>query len=148
MSSKVPLGQVEQLAHLISCSVIASLGVKFIVNRAVTHEIVRHRPCSFLQESQRYCRYSQDKFANQVSFIRPLFFAPRILLNIQLWQQAMEVTESLYLQLLETSTPRPPGPYCPIPVKPKSSSIATLRNGDISSGCGPLLPRNPPCVKS
>jgi thymidylate synthase (FAD) len=32
------------------------IGVKFITNRAVTHEIVRHRPCSYLQESQRYCR--------------------------------------------------------------------------------------------
>jgi thymidylate synthase (FAD) len=50
------------------------MSVKFIVNRAVTHEIVRHRPCSFLQESQRYCRYSQDKFNNQVTFIRPMFY--------------------------------------------------------------------------
>ncbi len=101
---KVPLEQVEQLAPDLLLR-HRFLGVKFIVNRAVTHEIVRHRPCSFLQESQRYCRYSQDKFANQVSFIRPLFFAADSA-EYQLWQQAMEVTESLYLQLLETSTPQ------------------------------------------
>ncbi|MEE4137597.1 MAG: FAD-dependent thymidylate synthase, partial [Desulforhopalus sp.] len=50
------------------------VSVRMVVNRAVTHELVRHRPCSFLQESQRYCRYSQDKFSNQVTFIKPMFF--------------------------------------------------------------------------
>ena len=46
--------------------------VKFIVNRAVTHEIVRHRPVSFLQESQRYCRYDKEQFGNEVTFIKPM----------------------------------------------------------------------------
>ncbi|MBB5346371.1 FAD-dependent thymidylate synthase [Desulfoprunum benzoelyticum] len=81
------------------------VGVRFIVNRAVTHELVRHRPCSFLQESQRYCRYSQDKFGNQVTFIKPVFFEKGTA-EYSLWQQAMEETERLYLQLLETSTPQ------------------------------------------
>ncbi|MCX5871501.1 MAG: FAD-dependent thymidylate synthase [Deltaproteobacteria bacterium] len=101
---KMTLEQVEQLAPDLLLR-HRFLGVKFIVNRAVTHEIVRHRPCSFLQESQRYCRYSQDKFGNQVTFIRPLFFVPGSA-EYKLWQQAMEVTETLYLQLLETSTPQ------------------------------------------
>ncbi|MDP3695185.1 MAG: FAD-dependent thymidylate synthase, partial [Desulfocapsaceae bacterium] len=64
---KITLEQVEQLAPDLLLR-HRFLGVKFIVNRAVTHELVRHRPCSFLQESQRYCRYSQDKFGNQVTF--------------------------------------------------------------------------------
>jgi len=34
--------------------------VEMITDRAVTHEIVRHRPCSFLQESQRYCSYMDN----------------------------------------------------------------------------------------
>lgn len=101
---KIPLEQVEQLTPDLLLH-HRFLGVKFIVNRAVTHEIVRHRPCSFLQESQRYCRYSQDKFGNQVTFIRPLFFASDSS-EYKLWQQAMEMTEALYLQLLETSTPQ------------------------------------------
>lgn len=46
--------------------------VKFITNRAVTHELVRHRDnMSFIQESQRYCNYSKDKFGNEVTFIKP-----------------------------------------------------------------------------
>lgn len=81
------------------------VGVKIFTNRAVTHEIVRHRPCSFLQESQRYCRYSEDKFDSQVTFIKPMFFAEDSA-EYQLWQQAMEDTEKLYLQLLETSSPQ------------------------------------------
>jgi len=81
------------------------VGVKFVVNRAVTHELVRHRPCSFLQESQRYCRYSQDKFDNQVTFIKPMFFKEDSE-EYRLWAQAMEETEKIYLKLLETSTPQ------------------------------------------
>jgi len=101
---KMTLDEVEHLEPLL-LSRHRFLSVKFIVNRAVTHELVRHRPCSFLQESQRYCRYSQDKFGKQVTFIRPLFFAPDSN-EYKLWQQAMELTEDLYLQLLETSTPQ------------------------------------------
>ena len=80
-------------------------GVLFITNRAVTHEIVRHRACSFLQESQRYCRYSRDKFNNQVSFIKPMFYEEGTK-EYALWQKAMEDTEAIYLKLLETSTPQ------------------------------------------
>lgn len=81
------------------------VGVKFVVNRAVTHELVRHRPCSFLQESQRYCRYSEDKFDNQVTFIKPIFFKEESK-EFQLWKEAMGGTEAIYLKLLETSTPQ------------------------------------------
>ncbi len=81
------------------------VGVIFTINRAVTHEIVRHRPCSYLQESQRYCRYSHDKFGNQVTFIKPMFFNEGTE-EYTLWQQAMEDTEKIYLKLLETSTPQ------------------------------------------
>ena len=81
------------------------VGVKFIVNRAVTHELVRHRPCSFLQESQRYCRYSEDKFDNQVTFIKPLFFQEDSK-EFKLWQDAMADTEAAYFKLLETATPQ------------------------------------------
>ncbi len=81
------------------------IAVKFIVNRAVTHEIVRHRPCSFLQESQRYCRYANDKFGGEVTFINPMFF-PKNSPEYQLWQKSMEESEKIYLKLLETSTPQ------------------------------------------
>ncbi|MEN8200750.1 MAG: FAD-dependent thymidylate synthase [Thermodesulfobacteriota bacterium] len=101
---KLDLAEVETLpAHLLAHH--RYVGVMFTVNRAVTHEIVRHRPCSYLQESQRYCRYSQDKFGSQVTFIKPMFFAEGSE-EYGLWQKAMEDTEKIYLRLLESSTPQ------------------------------------------
>lgn len=45
--------------------------VKFVCDRGVSHEFVRHRVFSFAQESTRYCNYSKDKFGNEVTFIIP-----------------------------------------------------------------------------
>ena len=47
--------------------------VKFICDRGVSHEFVRHRVMSFAQESTRYCNYSKDKFGNEITFIKPCF---------------------------------------------------------------------------
>jgi thymidylate synthase (FAD) len=45
--------------------------VKFVCDRGVTHEFVRHRVFSFAQESTRYCNYSKDKFSNEITCILP-----------------------------------------------------------------------------
>lgn len=47
----------------------AFASVKFITDRGVTHELVRHRLCSFSQESTRYCNYGSD----HIQFIRPVW---------------------------------------------------------------------------
>lgn len=44
---------------------------KFICDRGVSHEFVRHRVFSFAQESTRYCGYSKDKFGNDITYIIP-----------------------------------------------------------------------------
>lgn len=44
---------------------------KFICDRGVSHEFVRHRVFSFAQESTRYCDYSKDKFRNDITYIIP-----------------------------------------------------------------------------
>jgi thymidylate synthase (FAD) len=41
--------------------------VRFITDRGITHEIVRHRLASYLQESTRYCNYS----GKGIGFILP-----------------------------------------------------------------------------
>lgn len=101
------------------------IGVLFTVNRAVTHEIVRHRPCSYLQESQRYCRYSQDKFGSQVTFIKPLFFDEGTE-QYQLWKSAMEETEKIYFKLLETSSPQAARTVLPNSCKTELVTYANL----------------------
>lgn len=49
----------------------SSITVRFITDRGITHEIVRHRLSSFSQESTRYCNYNSDKHGNQCTFIIP-----------------------------------------------------------------------------
>ena len=101
------------------------IAVRMVVNRAVTHELVRHRPCSYLQESQRYCRYSNDKFGNQVSFIKPLFYEEATP-EYDVWKTAMEETEKLYFTLLETSTPQAARTVLPNSCKTEIITYCTL----------------------
>lgn len=44
----------------------ASATVRFVVDRGVSHEIVRHRIASYSQESTRYCKYN-----DHVAFVIP-----------------------------------------------------------------------------
>jgi len=74
--------------------------VKFIANRAMTHEMVRMRMTSLLQESQRYCRYSEDKFGNEVTFIAPHAFWTEGSPEWIAWEEAMMHMEDTYLNLL------------------------------------------------
>lgn len=50
---------------------VKRITVKFICDRGVSHEFVRHRVFSFAQESTRYCNYSKNKFGNECTFIIP-----------------------------------------------------------------------------
>lgn len=56
----------------------SQLSVRFIVDRGVSHELVRHRLCSFAQESTRYCNYALDKFDNQLTVVIPYEFESAI----------------------------------------------------------------------
>ena len=47
--------------------------IKFTTDRGISHELVRHRKFSFVQESQRYCNYSKDKFGGELTFVKPSF---------------------------------------------------------------------------
>lgn len=51
-----------------------SVTARFICDRGVSHEIVRHRIGAYSQESTRYCNYSDGKFGGEITVIRPCFF--------------------------------------------------------------------------
>lgn len=51
-----------------------TLSVKFICDRGVSHELVRHRIASYAQESSRFCSYNKDKFGNTITVIEPCFY--------------------------------------------------------------------------
>ena len=61
--------------------------IKFTTDRGVSHELVRHRKFSFVQESQRYCNYSKDKFGGEITFVKPSWFKEhQILINADVAQ--------------------------------------------------------------
>lgn len=76
-----------------------SITVKFICDRGVSHEIVRHRLAAYCQESTRYCNYSKDGFGGQVTFIQPNFL-DRGTRGWELWVLACEQAEKAYFDLL------------------------------------------------
>ena len=74
--------------------------VKLMCDRGVSHELVRHRPCSFAQESTRYCNYTLGKFDQELTFIKPLFFEEGSDLYAK-WLSAMNIAETHYFELIE-----------------------------------------------
>lgn len=76
------------------------ISVKFICDRGVTHEIVRHRPASFCQESTRYCNYSNGKFGGEITVIKPCFFKENSTRYLN-WFVACESAETAYNAILE-----------------------------------------------
>jgi thymidylate synthase (FAD) len=50
---------------------------KFICSRGVSHEAVRHRAFSFLQESQRYCMYSKERMGGEITYIIPSWMSDK-----------------------------------------------------------------------
>ena len=84
-----------------------SITVSVICDRGVTHEIVRHRIASYSQESTRYCNYSQDKFANQITCIDLAtgfgydLSNEKDLAKYEVWKSACESAEAYYFKLLE-----------------------------------------------
>jgi thymidylate synthase (FAD) len=73
---------------------------KFVCDRGVTHEFVRHRPASFAQESTRYCNYSKDQFGNEITVIRPSEFVEGTEEH-NAWKDACEKAEYDYFKLLK-----------------------------------------------
>lgn len=99
--------------------------VHLIINRAVSHELVRHRVASYLQESQRYCRYGEARFGGEVVFIRPCFFKEGSD-EYRLWLDAMSQAEGIYLKLLKTSSPQAARTALPNSCKTEIMVHATL----------------------
>lgn len=108
------------------------MSVKFTVDRGVTHEIVRHRPASYAQESTRYCNYSKGKFGNEITVITPSFFAKEDNdavdnLMFDMWKHSCEVAEREYFDLLQFgATPQQARSVLPNSLKADIVMTATL----------------------
>ena len=80
-----------------------NITVKFICDRGVSHEIVRHRLASYSQESTRYCNYNDE-----LTVIKPLYLNENSSVtddngssDYWHWKDAMGDAEYSYRKLLE-----------------------------------------------
>ena len=76
--------------------------VKFITDRGVSHESVRHRTLSFAQESTRYCNYAKEKFGASVTFIQPDWIKPE---DQSEFEEDCATIEKLYFKWVDKGYP-------------------------------------------
>lgn len=79
-----------------------SITVKFICDRAISHELVRHRLAAYCQESTRYCCYAKEKFGKEITCIIPSQFINNTECEDFLyWKTVMEADEAFYMNCIE-----------------------------------------------
>ena len=107
-----------------------SVSVLFIVDRGISHEIVRHRIASYSQESTRYCNYSNGKFDEQITVVKPFYLDanddPKF--TYYRWYSTCYDAEVAYLKLLERGcTPEQARAVLPNSLKTELVMTANLR---------------------
>lgn len=101
-----------------------SFSVKFICDRGVSHEIVRHRVASYAQESTRYCNYNKS---GDVAFILPIFFEEDTP-EMDNWVESCMRAEKTYNYLIsEGRTPQEARSVLPNSLKTEVVMTANLR---------------------
>ena len=109
-----------------------SFSVKFIVDRGVSHEIVRHRVASFAQESTRYCNYGAK--GGEITVIEPCYLSAGASTvenwhrKYGAWESACMEAEDSYMLMLEAgSTPQEARAVLPTSLKTEIVMTANLR---------------------
>jgi len=104
-----------------------SFSVKFICDRGISHEIVRHRIASYSQESTRYCNYSKDDFGSEITVIEPCFLVPGTA-GYDMWYRACLVAEQMYFKMLDWGcTPQEARVVLPNSLKTELVMTANIR---------------------
>lgn len=104
-----------------------SFTLRFICDRGVSHEIVRHRLASYSQESTRYCNYSDGKFGREITVIEPCFFE-KDSSSYRLWKTACSAAEGAYqLLIADGATPQEARSVLPNSLKTEVVMTANLR---------------------
>lgn len=93
---------------------------RLVTDRGVTHEIVRHRVCSFAQESTRYCNYTKDKFSNTILYHKPLAYEE----NKETYDHFFKECTETYFKLIENGC-RPDQARSVLPNAVKASIMVT-----------------------
>lgn len=81
-----------------------NVSVRWVVDRGLANEMVRHRLASFAQESTIFCNYNQEKFDNQIAVIYPKEIGDN-LYAADAWQRACEQAEQSYMTMVKHGMP-------------------------------------------
>ena len=100
-----------------------SISVRFICDRGVSHELVRHRLASYAQESQRFCNYSKSQFNSEITVIKPCFLLEGTEAYRQ-WELTMHYAEHAYFDLLDIGL-SPQEARCVLPNSLKTEVVMT-----------------------
>lgn len=104
-----------------------SISVRFVVDRGVSHEIVRHRMASYAQESTRYCNYDKTKFGNEIMVVQPETFEEGSACY-EIWRDACEAAEWAYFALRKDgATPELARDVLPMSLKTELVMTGNLR---------------------
>lgn len=104
-----------------------SLSVRFVCDRGVSHEIVRHRLASYCQESTRYCNYSKGDFGGEITVIKPIYLADDTPVY-RIWKRSCETAEIAYFDLLtEGCSPQEARAVLPNSLKTEVVMTADIR---------------------
>lgn len=104
-----------------------SFTVKFICDRGVSHEIVRHRLAAYCQESTRYCNYSNGKFGEEITVIKPCFWDETDL-KYAGWANLCSKAEDAYIDLMKSgATPQEARSVLPNSLKTEVVMTADIR---------------------
>lgn len=104
-----------------------SFTVKFIVDRGVSHEIVRHRLASYCQESTRYCNYSKGSFGKEITVIDPSYLESGSPEWVR-WAELCIAAERAYFELLDRGhTPQEARSVLPTSLKTEVVMTANIR---------------------
>ena len=100
-----------------------SITVRFICDRGVTHELVRHRLVAYTQESTRYCNYNKKG----VVFIEPFFWREEPH-QYNCWLSVVEHAERAYNYLINNgATPQEARSVLPNSLKTEIVATANIR---------------------
>lgn len=100
-----------------------SISVRFICDRGVSHELVRHRVASYAQESSRFCNYSKAQFNSEITVIKPCFLLEGTEAYRQ-WEWTMHRAECAYFDLLGIGL-SPQEARCVLPNSLKTEVVMT-----------------------
>lgn len=100
------------------------ISVRFVCDRAMSHELVRHRIAAYCEESQRYCNYSKGKFNAEITFIRPWWLSEDTK-GYSDFVQACQNAEDAYFDLLNEGW-YPENARGVLPNATKTDIIATM----------------------